>query len=593
MKVALTFLLATLAAVVSAEHLGNPADEYKSENGLLEVTLTVGMVESLNGTRVAPGYNGKPMGPTLRVSPGDTLRVTLVNGLETTATDRQLYEYVMDEESDYVNKTIVYNRLSAIGNVYSPEYGFWGLGYSNLHFHGLENPPHKEELLTYVGQDETKVYEVKIPDDQEPGLFWYHNHVHGATVYAYLSSLMGAIIIEGTDSDITKAPGIENATEVVMLFSEYLQSPEGNFPMPIFPIVMSFGWETITNGYLAAETNYEFTEGETVLFRTISANVDPDHNFVVPGMTFYIVAVDGLPLPEPIPTDVVKIPSGGRVEFIGRFEQAGTYNMTREAWGSHIIPNAEACQAAFGIPAYPCISHDVDKPIGTITVAPASEPLDALPPLADSIELPEYSDRLKCLGERPIAANKNVTFEQKQGWPLFQIEYDGDFVPPGVAFGVDGALGTPNRVSGTIMADSCEEWHVEFVPPIGHPFHSHAGKFYLLAEGGVAVEDVVWRDTYSTFAPSIDVKICWDRVGVEDVVMVHCHAATHLDTGMLTNMNVSSNPDGDTCGVPSSTATGDDSVPSNPETSNSFRNDIVSVAAGILVATSFALMTSI
>lgn len=43
-----------------------------------------------------------------------------------------------------------------------------------------------------------------------------------------------------------------------------------------------------------------------------------------------------------------------------------------------------------------------------------------------------------------IAASKNATFEMKLSWPLFQIESDREFVPPGVAFGDDGALGTPD-----------------------------------------------------------------------------------------------------------------------------------------------------
>jgi hypothetical protein len=114
-------------------------DELISENGLLDFTLTVDLVTSLNGTRIAPGYNGKPVGPTLRVKPGDTLRVTLVNKLDVTSVDqasdasRSLYEYVYNDQSDFVNVSQIYNRLDFIGNVphagpfpkVEPFYGFW------------------------------------------------------------------------------------------------------------------------------------------------------------------------------------------------------------------------------------------------------------------------------------------------------------------------------------------------------------------------------------------------------------------------------------------------------------------------------------
>lgn len=111
MKQFFLLFLTSAIALASGATLGNPPKEYKSENGLLDVTLSVGMVESLNGTRVAPGYNGEPVGPTLRVSPGDTLRVTLVNTLETSALDRELQEYVMDPKSVSVviERFVIYN----------------------------------------------------------------------------------------------------------------------------------------------------------------------------------------------------------------------------------------------------------------------------------------------------------------------------------------------------------------------------------------------------------------------------------------------------------------------------------------------------
>ena len=55
-----------------------------SSDGRLEVTLTAraGMVPHGDGTRFAYTYNGTTPGPTLRVRPGDTLVITLVNRLD-------------------------------------------------------------------------------------------------------------------------------------------------------------------------------------------------------------------------------------------------------------------------------------------------------------------------------------------------------------------------------------------------------------------------------------------------------------------------------------------------------------------------------
>ena len=65
--------------------------------------------------RYAASYNGQPVGPTLRVLPGDKVSVTLVNDLETSPQDEELLKYIHDENSNVVNATRITNRLSATG----------------------------------------------------------------------------------------------------------------------------------------------------------------------------------------------------------------------------------------------------------------------------------------------------------------------------------------------------------------------------------------------------------------------------------------------------------------------------------------------
>jgi FtsP/CotA-like multicopper oxidase with cupredoxin domain len=108
MKEIFVLALAKWLLVVGAEPVPNKylsSWEHASEHGLLEVTLSVDIVTSLDGRRHAPGYNGKSTGPTLHVKPGDTLRITLVNKLKTMTAlgDRELYEYVNDADRDFVN----------------------------------------------------------------------------------------------------------------------------------------------------------------------------------------------------------------------------------------------------------------------------------------------------------------------------------------------------------------------------------------------------------------------------------------------------------------------------------------------------------
>ena len=127
----------------------------RSEAGTLEVRL-----EAASGTRSVAGreattlgYNDGLPGPTLRVSPGDTLRIELVNSLQ------------------------------------EP---------TNLHVHGLHVSPqgNGDNVFVSVEPGESFVYEHRLPDDHPPGVYWYHPHHHGTVADQLFAGLYGAIIVE-------------------------------------------------------------------------------------------------------------------------------------------------------------------------------------------------------------------------------------------------------------------------------------------------------------------------------------------------------------------------------------------------------------
>jgi len=128
---------------------------------------------------------------------------------------------------------------------------------------------------------------------------------------------------------------------------------------------------------------------------------------------------------------------------------------------------AEACLAAFGADVYPCFSYDIDKDVATIVVNPATDtasvPTDAV---IDSVVLPEWSENLKTLAfESEVVDERTIQLEQALGFPIFQIPYDGPFIPPGTGFGINGRLANPQYVEGEVVADTCETWTVTAFPP--------------------------------------------------------------------------------------------------------------------------------
>ena len=76
----------------------------------------------------------------------------------------------------------------------------------NLHFHGLTVSPRgnaDDVLHRLATPGQSLHYVVHVPKNQEPGLYWYHSHVHGQTSYQVgEGGMSGAILIDGLEQHI-------------------------------------------------------------------------------------------------------------------------------------------------------------------------------------------------------------------------------------------------------------------------------------------------------------------------------------------------------------------------------------------------------
>src|SRR5207302_3146680 len=131
-------------------------------------------------------YKGKNVPPTIRVRPGQDIRVEYVNGLSRVSKER----CVMMPCS---------NR-------------------SNLHFHGLHvspDAPQDDVLTMSAAPGETLRYTVSVPRNQPPGLYWYHTHQHMESYRQDLDGMSGAIVVEGIDRYVAELRGMEERIMVL------------------------------------------------------------------------------------------------------------------------------------------------------------------------------------------------------------------------------------------------------------------------------------------------------------------------------------------------------------------------------------------
>src|SRR6202795_1731504 len=131
-------------------------------------------------------FDGQPNAPTLRLSPGDQLKIAYINDLPNKAKESCAITPCMDM--------------------------------TNLHFHGLTVSPDapQDDVLDMMAKPGQSLhYTVQIPKNHPPGLYWYHTHPHGESHRQVLDGMSGAIVIEGIESYFPALAGLPERVLVV------------------------------------------------------------------------------------------------------------------------------------------------------------------------------------------------------------------------------------------------------------------------------------------------------------------------------------------------------------------------------------------
>jgi suppressor of ftsI len=257
----------TLAA--EQEELREPPVQL-AENGVLETTL-----EAKNDPAAGVGgmtYNGLLPGPTLRLRPGDSLKVTLLNNL--------------------------------------------GGDPTNLHVHGMHVSPsgNSDNVFLHIENGQSFDYEFDVPANHPAGLLWYHPHHHGDTMQQTAAGLAGAIIIEG---DFDQLPGIKDLTERLL-------SLQG-------PFLGSDGMQFLVNGQ--NNPTIAIRPGQTQRWRLLNSSANVFFNLQLDGHQLHRIALDGNPLPAVWTVDTLLLGPGERAEVLVQGGAAGTYALRSLAWG--------------------------------------------------------------------------------------------------------------------------------------------------------------------------------------------------------------------------------------------------------------------
>jgi suppressor of ftsI len=259
----LIVMLAALSGLPAARAQDlNGLTELRSSGGVLSTTFVAAEGKIHIGDMELDGatYNGAYSGPLLRVHPGDTIRIRLVNHLS------------------------------------QP---------TNLHFHGTRGSPlgNGDNAHLLIQPNTTFTYEVRIPLTQPLGLYWYHAHVHHFAEHQTMAGLTGTIVVEGSIPDPI-------GERIFVLKDMVFEDDTGNKEIDdtLHGVVQS------VNGHLT--THEAMRPGETQLWRFTNQSANRLLHIALTGHRFRIVGQDGEPSVGERSVEVLDIPPASRFDVL-------------------------------------------------------------------------------------------------------------------------------------------------------------------------------------------------------------------------------------------------------------------------------------
>jgi FtsP/CotA-like multicopper oxidase with cupredoxin domain len=407
----------------------------------------------------------------------------------------------------------------------------------NIHYHGTNTSPacHADQVIyTLVNSGQTFTYNLSFPENEPPGLYWYHPHVHGLAEAAVQGGASGALVVEGIQNVQPAVAGLP--TRIFVLRDQLLpagspgQSPPGG-PIP--------GWDVSVNYVPILYPNFapakvRMRPGEKQFWRISNSAADTivDLQLVYDGVpqTFQIVGLDGVPTGSQdgsaqgklVAATHVLVPPAGRVEFIMTGPAASVKKAVFQTLTINTGPDGD---------------NDPQRPLFTITPdAGAPEPTLQIA----SVNGPAPASRFAGLTTTPVDTNRLLYFSEDNPNQQFFITVEGQ---------MPTLFSASNPPAIVTTQGSVEDWTIQNRSHENHEFHFHQIHFLLLERNGVPVPpeqqqfldmvEVPYNPNADPTAnpPSVKVRMDFRGPDIGDFVY-HCHILNHEDHGMMAIIRV-------------------------------------------------------
>ncbi len=431
-----------------------------SRAGRLEVTLRAQLqTVTINHRRVrAMAYDGTVPGPTLVVCAGDRLVVHLQNDL--------------------------------------PEA-------TNLHTHGFHVSPegNSDNVFLSIPPGQQFTYEYAIPQDMEPGSYWYHPHLHPTVERQIFQGLAGAIVEQG---GLDQLPALRHVPQRWIV----MQSMDVAAGRTLTPEQSTEAANRIyING--TVDPTARIAPGQLQRWRIFNASADRFIVLRLPGgQRFTLLAEDGHTLEQAQVVDELMIPPGSRRDVLVRGPGHGSVSVRAVPFAQ--FPGAARVSTG-GPPAQAVLTLRSQGPSQRMSAprGPLGHPLD--------------------LRGLAVDRQRTIVFGEMEE-PSGRVHYT-----------LDGMTFDPNRIDVTMKLGSVERWTLENTTAEWHTFHIHTNDFQVISTAGHAIPYVDYQDNVA-LAPHSSTVILIHPTDFTGKFVFHCHVTFHEDMGMMATVQVVREP---------------------------------------------------
>jgi FtsP/CotA-like multicopper oxidase with cupredoxin domain len=425
----------------------------------------------------------------------------------------------------------------------------------NIHFHGTNTSPtcHQDEVIkTVINSGETFTYNVAIPANEPPGLYWYHPHIHGIAEPALLGGASGALIVDGIEN---VQPGVSRLRQRIIVIRDQPQVqglaegpgrctndvPFQDITVNHIPIdshqAVRGGPVTFTPALL------RMAPGELQFWRVTNSSADTilDLQLQFDGVaqTIDLVGIDGVPVNSQdsrqpgalIPVRHFRLPPAARVEFIVHAPSSSVKLAQLVTTSINTGQNGDC---------------DPNRPIFTLQLEPETNSGKSVADdrVGSSTPLSTIERRFAGLGSAPIAQQRLVFFDEIQPTQFFMA-----------VAGQPEKVFDPNSAPAiTATQGTVEEWTVENHTLENHEFHFHQLHFLVESQNNFKINgqtqapaivgqylDMIevpgWDGNPTHAFPNVKLRIDFRGADIGTFVF-HCHILNHEDLGMMNIIQV-------------------------------------------------------